>query len=147
MCNMNDFEWRKNEKIAKNHYNNLETVEFSAYKFFSANFVTIVVKHNNNELEYAKSAESDGLNLRKLTKTKNNLETVEFSAYIFFSASFVVIAVQDNWNELNNAKSAESDDLNLRKLTKTSFLGQFGHLVYFGAKTLFFFKNPKSSLF
>ena len=47
----------------------METVEFSAYKFFSANFVPIVVKDNRNELEYAKSAESDGLNLRKMTKT------------------------------------------------------------------------------
>ena len=31
--------------------------------------VVIVVKDNRNELEYAKSAESDGLNMRKLTKT------------------------------------------------------------------------------
>ena len=53
--------------VAKNHKNNLETVEFSAKKFFSANFVAKVVQDNRNELEYAKSAESDGLNLRKLT--------------------------------------------------------------------------------
>ena len=38
-------------------------------KNFSANFVAIVVQDTRNELEYAKSAESDGLNLRKLTKT------------------------------------------------------------------------------
>ena len=38
-------------------------------KNFSANFVAIVVKDNRNELEYTKSDESDGLNLRKLTKT------------------------------------------------------------------------------
>ena len=31
--------------------------------------IAIIVKDNRNELEYAKSAESDGLNLRKLTKT------------------------------------------------------------------------------
>ena len=42
---------------------------FQPKNFFSANFVAIVVKDNSNELEYAKSAESDGLNFRKMTKT------------------------------------------------------------------------------
>ena len=55
-------------KIAKNHSNNLETVEFSALKFFSGLFVKPAVKHNGNELKYAKSAKSNVVNLRKLRK-------------------------------------------------------------------------------
>ena len=42
--------------------------KFWALKFFSGLFVKPAVKHNGNELEYAKSAKSNVVNLRKLRK-------------------------------------------------------------------------------
>ena len=42
--------------------------KFWALTFFSGLFVKPAVKHNGNELEYAKSAKSNVVNLRKLRK-------------------------------------------------------------------------------
>ena len=42
--------------------------KFWALKIFSGLFVKPAVKHNGNELEYAKSAKSNVVNLRKLRK-------------------------------------------------------------------------------
>ena len=69
------------------------------------------------------------------------MDTVEFSAYNF------LIVVKDNRNERKYAKSAEYDGLNLRKLTKTPFLANFDTFGPFWGQNIFFFKNPKTSLF
>ena len=63
-------------------------LNFGPNFFFSGIFVGLPVKHNRNELGYAKSADSDGLNLRKLTKNIFGLiwtNLVHFWAKTFFS--------------------------------------------------------------
>ena len=45
-----------------------ESFKFWALTFFSGLFVKPAVKHNGTELEYAKSAKSNVVNLRKLRK-------------------------------------------------------------------------------
>ena len=80
------------DQISKNRFlGRFGTVrpKFWALNFFSGLFVKPAVKHNGNELEYAKSAKSNVVNLRKLRKIQflgqfgPNL--VYFGAKTFFS--------------------------------------------------------------
>ena len=71
-----------------------------------------------------------------------------------FSGLFAKPGVKHNGNRLEYAKSAKSNVVNLRKLRKIQFLGQFGPIWasldtcgLFWRQDIFFFKNPKTSLF
>ena len=58
--------WRKHEKIRKLKNYFVDGQIFSL-KYFSVPLVEVT--NNRNELKYAKSAKSDDLNLKKLTKS------------------------------------------------------------------------------